>query len=466
MSYDKHDETINAITAKFTAIVPHLGVLSAEGNSIRDGLDKITGHLQNARKKMEKGLSDDVIEQYNFVIRLLPTCPDQLIRERDWMVQIERDKDDHDLLLARIAGLIGDLDDITDWCENHALLKLKQQIADDLQEMHRIGTLKPACTRALSFLAIRVMEAAIDRLKVKAGRTPDSEDRNKFPVDGKLCEHFRELDCVFAPKVDQVYSERNLIIHVGAQPEKQPPLRDFLIRMLKLYRLLWRDRKLGEALETISRGCDDYLQIIHKQIEEARGAQRIADKIAHDKELERVRAEHEVELKRHDELARKERGKALIQEKENTLKEKDNSFNNPVSDVQSCGADGAGLYRLYDQGSAAIHWHVRTGVGAIATKEPIRSKWKELGWEDGHLGYPTGGEQPISFDEYVAVLAKLSKKQGRFTGRTWRHPLKASEYGRYSVFEKGSIYWIGLPWQKEIGQACVAFDNRGVKLGS
>jgi uncharacterized protein with LGFP repeats len=70
--------------------------------------------------------------------------------------------------------------------------------------------------------------------------------------------------------------------------------------------------------------------------------------------------------------------------------------------------DGAGRYNVFQNGS--IYWSPSTG--AFEVHGAIRDKWAELGWEAGALGYPVSNET--------------------------RTP---DGVGRFSVFQRGSIYW-------------------------
>ena len=72
--------------------------------------------------------------------------------------------------------------------------------------------------------------------------------------------------------------------------------------------------------------------------------------------------------------------------------------------------DGEGRFNHFDRGS--IYWTPRTGARFVMGA--IRGLWSELGWEAGWLGYPRSSERATP-------------------------PPK--EYGRYTLFEHGSIYW-------------------------
>lgn len=70
--------------------------------------------------------------------------------------------------------------------------------------------------------------------------------------------------------------------------------------------------------------------------------------------------------------------------------------------------DGIGRYNVFERGS--IYWTERTGAHEVHGE--IRTKWSDVGWEAGVLGYPTTDEGP-----------------------------SADGKGRYNHFERGSIYW-------------------------
>ncbi|MFF5991312.1 N-acetylmuramoyl-L-alanine amidase [Prauserella flavalba] len=79
--------------------------------------------------------------------------------------------------------------------------------------------------------------------------------------------------------------------------------------------------------------------------------------------------------------------------------------------------DGRGRYNHFQNGS--IYWTSSTGAQAIYGA--IKSKWGQLGWERGPLGYPKTSEQQTP--------------DGR---------------GRYNHFEGGSIYWTSATGAHEI----------------
>ncbi|MEO8701244.1 MAG: hypothetical protein ABI867_14435 [Kofleriaceae bacterium] len=84
------------------------------------------------------------------------------------------------------------------------------------------------------------------------------------------------------------------------------------------------------------------------------------------------------------------------------------SFLGPALTDETTTPDGAGRYNVFQNGS--IYWTAETG--AFEVHGAIRDKWAEVGWEAGALGYPMSNET-----------------------RT------ADGTGRFSVFQRGSIYW-------------------------
>lgn len=71
-----------------------------------------------------------------------------------------------------------------------------------------------------------------------------------------------------------------------------------------------------------------------------------------------------------------------------------------------------GKFQVFEKNSS-IYWHPQVSAGvAHQVGGRIRDKWRDYGWERGHLGYPTTDENPT-----------------------------LNRYGRYNHFENGSIYW-------------------------
>ena len=119
-----------------------------------------------------------------------------------------------------------------------------------------------------------------------------------------------------------------------------------------------------------------------------------------------------------------------------------------------------GRYRTYSQGS--IHWTPSTG--AHETHGEIRRRWAELGWESG-LGYPTSDETECAdglgrfsefergsiywaphsgaWEVYGAIGARWTQTgRERFLGYPLTGELACSDgIGRLSTFERGSIWW-------------------------
>jgi hypothetical protein len=77
----------------------------------------------------------------------------------------------------------------------------------------------------------------------------------------------------------------------------------------------------------------------------------------------------------------------------------------PITD-EITTPDEQGRYNVFERGS--VYWTAE--LGAHEVLGVIRDKWKELGWEEGALGYPTSGEYDVP-------------------------------EGRRSDFERGSITW-------------------------
>ncbi|HTL34327.1 MAG TPA: C39 family peptidase [Kofleriaceae bacterium] len=79
--------------------------------------------------------------------------------------------------------------------------------------------------------------------------------------------------------------------------------------------------------------------------------------------------------------------------------------------------DGVGKYNVFVGGS--IYWSPSTG--AFEVHGAIRDKWRDLGWEAGALGYPTSNETKTP-----------------------------DNVGRFSVFQRGSIYWTPVTGAHEV----------------
>jgi uncharacterized protein with LGFP repeats len=83
-------------------------------------------------------------------------------------------------------------------------------------------------------------------------------------------------------------------------------------------------------------------------------------------------------------------------------------FLGPALTDETRTPDGAGRYNVFRNGS--IYWSPTSG--AFEVHGAIRDKWAALGWEAGALGYPMSNETKTP-----------------------------DGVGRFSVFQRGSIYW-------------------------
>lgn len=83
------------------------------------------------------------------------------------------------------------------------------------------------------------------------------------------------------------------------------------------------------------------------------------------------------------------------------------TYGTPVTD-ESTTPDGVGRYNHFS-GGRSIYWTPQTGAHAVYGD--IRTRWQELGWELGYLGYPIGDE--VDF----------------------------ADGGRANEFQNGGIYW-------------------------
>lgn len=132
----------------------------------------------------------------------------------------------------------------------------------------------------------------------------------------------------------------------------------------------------------------------------------------------------------------------------------------PQSEEQ-VAPDGEGRYTVFEFGS--IYWTPDTGAHEVHSA--IRSKWADLGWEAGILGYPTSDEIPAQVgggrlnhfengDIYWSPLTGPHAVHGRIL-EGWEEVGKeaghlgfptSDEYGviggRRSEFQHGAIIWL------------------------
>ena len=126
--------------------------------------------------------------------------------------------------------------------------------------------------------------------------------------------------------------------------------------------------------------------------------------------------------------------------------------------------DGAGRYRHFERGS--IYWHPLTGAHEVHGR--IRAKWAKLGWERSVLGYPKtdeadsgGGAQgrfnlfqggaitwkqgaSEAFETHGAIRSKFGQMgwEGGFLGfPTTDETPTPDGVGRFHHFDAGSVYW-------------------------
>lgn len=139
---------------------------------------------------------------------------------------------------------------------------------------------------------------------------------------------------------------------------------------------------------------------------------------------------------------------------------------------QALNPDGQGYRQRFMAGF--IYWHPTTGAHAVNNYSA--QVWERNGWESGWMGYPTGGEVPVSGSN--PIDGELSGWVQTFQGgRVYRSPFlegfqvasinglildkwlelggpdsvlgfpiadeakTADGVGRFSVFQHGSIYW-------------------------
>ena len=113
----------------------------------------------------------------------------------------------------------------------------------------------------------------------------------------------------------------------------------------------------------------------------------------------------------------------------------------PTRDEMPC-KDGVGRNRLYQRGS--IFWHPETG--AHETHCGIYSRWVELEYERGCLGYPISDERPLSDEELGELGAAAldpNEEQRDNLIRLYREGKEhAKRHSRCSEFQGGRIYWL------------------------
>jgi uncharacterized protein with LGFP repeats len=135
----------------------------------------------------------------------------------------------------------------------------------------------------------------------------------------------------------------------------------------------------------------------------------------------------------------------------------------PISDETTC-PDGVGHYRHYEHGS--IYWHPLTGAKEVHGL--IRAKWAALGWERSFLGYPKTDESDSgggakgrfnlfqrgaiiwrqganeAFETHGAIRSKFGQMgwEAGFLGFPTTDETRTPDgIGRFNHFEGGSIYW-------------------------
>ncbi len=135
----------------------------------------------------------------------------------------------------------------------------------------------------------------------------------------------------------------------------------------------------------------------------------------------------------------------------------------PTTDEMAC-PDKVGRYRHFESGS--IYWHPLTGAHEVHGL--IRDKWAKLGWEKSFLGYPKSDESPSgggakgrfnlfqggaitwksgakeAFETHGAIRSKFGQmgwEAGLLGFPTTDETKTPDEVGRYSHFNGGSVYW-------------------------
>lgn len=115
----------------------------------------------------------------------------------------------------------------------------------------------------------------------------------------------------------------------------------------------------------------------------------------------------------------------------------------PICNELPC-ADSVGRYRHFQNGS--IFWHPSTGAHEI--HGAIRVKWRELGSEQGRLGYPISDERTVS-DEELNELANSAldpkeEQKESLIHLHWAGKEHAKRHSRCSDFQRGRIYWLSV----------------------
>jgi hypothetical protein len=121
-----------------------------------------------------------------------------------------------------------------------------------------------------------------------------------------------------------------------------------------------------------------------------------------------------------------------IDEKFRSLGGCESFLGGPITEERAT-PDRIGRYNVFERGS--IYW--TPSIGAHEVHGAIRDRWRDLGWEIGALGYP--------------ITDETTAPDGR---------------GRYSVFEKGSIYWTDKTGAHEVmGRIRDEWKARGWETG-
>lgn len=136
---------------------------------------------------------------------------------------------------------------------------------------------------------------------------------------------------------------------------------------------------------------------------------------------------------------------------------------NPTTNELACSNE-VGRFRHYQHGS--IHWHPNTGAHEVHGL--IRNKWATLGWERSFLGYPKTDESDSgggakgrfnlfqggaitwkqgtkeAFETHGAIRSKFGQMgwEAGFLGFPTTDETRTPDgVGRFNHFEGGSVYW-------------------------